>query len=277
MKFSVLRFAVSCKHLTEMLLTGAVWQRFENWKAVVRLYLPTGCGAEQVTLRLRSGGSIIVRSASNDAWAVHEIFLRNDYKLSSFSLGNSPLIVDIGGNIGLFAICALQRWPASRILTFEPEPSNFKLLRTNIEKNCFQDRVTAVEMAVSAEQATVSLHLSPSNVGGHSLVASHQSTRKLAVAATTLTDILQRSGQDRIDLLKLDCEGSEFPILYNCPGRTLAKIKNLAIEFHDFSGGPARHTGANLASYLREKGFRVGLRRSLTGTTGYLHCTRAVE
>ena len=49
----------------------------------------------------------------------------------------------------------------------------------------------------------------------------------------TLEDIMKSLGVDHIDLLKLDCEGSEFSILENTP--SLDKIRFIVGEYHDYT------------------------------------------
>ena len=44
----------------------------------------------------------------------------------------SPVILDIGANIGAFALWAIGRWPGCRLHCYEPLPANFDMLRQNL-------------------------------------------------------------------------------------------------------------------------------------------------
>ena len=260
-----------------MLATLAAPRTFENWLTFVRLYLEGGNEKGEVVLRLRDGGSITIRRGTSDIWAVHEIFLRNDYRLPAFESSRAPVVIDIGGNIGLFSTYVGRSCPESRILTFEPEPSNFRILCLNLEANGLADRVSAIQMAVSDGLSSVSLHLSPSNVGGHSLISQPGTADHIQVPATTLAEIIETNRFECVDLLKLDCEGSEYSILYSCPIEVLFKINYLVIEFHDLKGAPPRNNGRALAEFLHNRGFDVDFKRSLSRSTGYLHCSRRIS
>ena len=51
----------------------------------------------------------------------------------------------------------------------------------------------------------------------------------------TIPEILDGNGPKRCDLLKMDCEGAEYDILYHCPSEVLTRIDRIALEVH---GGP---------------------------------------
>jgi FkbM family methyltransferase len=257
-----------------MLATLAAPRCFENWTALVRLYLQSGREGGEVILRLRDGGRLTIRRGTSDVWAVHEIFLRHDYRLPAFKPGRAPVVIDIGGNIGLFSTYVARSYPESQIFAYEPEPANFRMLCVNLEANGLAGRVTAVQKAVSDTLLSVFLHLNSSNVGGHSLILQLGDTNHIQVPATTLQEIVEQNGLSSIDLIKLDCEGSEYSILYSCPPAILAKIKHLIIEFHDLESASPRDNGRALAEFLQSSGFSVQVKRSLAGRIGYLHCSR---
>src|SRR5678816_1726198 len=58
----------------------------------------------------------------------------------------NPVILDVGANIGTFAIWASYRWPGSTIHCYEPMPDNFAMLKNNVAQ--FGDRVTIHNVAI---------------------------------------------------------------------------------------------------------------------------------
>ena len=62
--------------------------------------------------------------------AVKEV-LNGEYECAYF--GQRLVIVDIGANVGSFALWANLRWPQSMIHAYEPHPETFKLLMNNVE------------------------------------------------------------------------------------------------------------------------------------------------
>src|SRR5688572_25562845 len=78
----------------------------------------------------------------------------------------------------------------------------------------------------------------------------------ITVWTTTLADIFRDHGIDRCDLLKLDCEGAEYRILYSAPRDVLDRIDHIILEYHHFS----QEEGANpsaLRTFLEGRGFVV--------------------
>ena len=73
----------------------------------------------------------------------------------------------------------------------------------------------------------------PSAASPERLYGDDGSYEARAVPAVTLEEILERYGVRRIDILKLDCEGSEISILRGCSDETLARIGRIIGEYHD--------------------------------------------
>ena len=77
-----------------------------------------------------------------------DIFTKNIY---FFETENpAPHIIDCGGHIGLAVLYFKSLYPRSRVLTFEPNPETFSLLKRNIVQNSLHG-VEAVNMALSHE------------------------------------------------------------------------------------------------------------------------------
>ena len=110
------------------------------------------------------------------------------------------------------------------------------LTRNNIPKGI----ITAERFAVTCDGRPVSVKTCIGNTGGSQL-ASHagstfiQKDVDIDVPSITLEEIVKKHGIKKIKLLKIDCEGSEYEILYNCPTKILKKIECLGGEFHENS------------------------------------------
>lgn len=77
-------------------------------------------------------------------------------------------LVDVGGNIGTISIYALINNLVDSCIIFEPEPNNFRLLKTNLILNGVEDRVVAHNLALSDDSAcNLEFELSESNFGDH--------------------------------------------------------------------------------------------------------------
>ena len=61
---------------------------------------------------------------------------------------------------------------------------------------------------------------------------SHNSCGKVAVPAISLARIMEENKLDHIDFLKLDCEGSEYPIIYDSASAIWTSVNSLFVEVH---------------------------------------------
>ncbi|HXR29479.1 MAG TPA: FkbM family methyltransferase, partial [Solirubrobacteraceae bacterium] len=154
-----------------------------------------------------------LRHGSRDVEIFNEIFAagRESYEPPAEvaavlgSLG--PLSIgDLGANIGLFGIFALQRWPVASMRSFEPDPANAALLRATIAANDAAARWELVAVAVSNADATATFE---AGMLSESRLAADGCTD----AAMIEVPVVDLFAQLPVDLLKIDIEGAEWAIL----------------------------------------------------------------
>jgi FkbM family methyltransferase len=164
------------------------------------------------------------------------LYLGNDLSLCLFVLGAyepnafmflrtalqpGMVVVDGGANEGLFTLFAAQRvGPEGTVLSVEPSTREFERLEANIEINRLGN-VKAFKVALGSRAGEVVLAVAePRHAGmntveprdpGHSVPLWTESTE--AVSLETIDEIVARSGLARLDLVKLDIEGSEVDAL----------------------------------------------------------------
>jgi len=165
--------------------------------------------------------------------------------------------VDVGANVGYFSLFLLSRFPDARVWAYEPMPANFELLDAyRHEHNDLE--LFPIQKAVTAPgQQTLTLHYdrSDSFTTSASIYSDPDQPQALRVKATSLDEIMETQQLDSLDFLKLDCEGSEYQLLYQARDEALRRIGRLAIETHP--GPTPRETSSALAGFLQEKGFEL--------------------
>jgi len=228
-----------------------------NWP----VYFSARFGKDRETVyKLRNGMTVHSRGRSIDGMALNDVWLDHTYEPSEhgipFDWSVCKTIVDVGGNIGTFALYGAYKAPNARIITVEPEPGNVMMIRRNLEANKLSDRVSVVEAGVGPEEGTAQLHIAHKNSGGHSLFHYTDKSHPVSIRITPLTSILRQANITSVDFLKLDCEGGEYDALYLLPEDLLKGIRFIAVEYHHFSKDP-RHTPDALKTFLEEKGFTV--------------------
>jgi FkbM family methyltransferase len=170
-----------------------------------------------------------------------EIFMVDVYEIDQLvaELSPSPTVIDIGANAGFFDIQLLSKISGATIYAYEPLPSNAAYVNglmnsnPNIKKylNFNQFAVTGLP------KSGLDLYIAGNEE--NQVVASvfdnfdKRNTKKITIPSITFTEIIERIGLTEIDLLKMDCEGSEYDILYNTPASHIQVIKQMVIEVHD--------------------------------------------
>ena len=139
-----------------------------------------------------------------------EIFLDLCYDVELNS--KKPVIIDVGANTGYFALRMKQLYPAAKIICFEPYPPCVIQLRETIEINQLEN-IEIKELAVSDKKEKSKLYVHPSNIAGHSIFSENVSENYVDIESITLHDLVGMLKTQACDLLKLDCEGAEYPIL----------------------------------------------------------------
>jgi FkbM family methyltransferase len=188
-----------------------------------------------IVLRTHDGLQLAIRSNFWDAEIVREIFFEQPY-VRHVTLPPNPVIVDVGGYIGDFALYAVKYLDAARVVTYEPTRENFAMLVHNIELNGYADRITAVPKAVG-NSGEVQLNVQELDGGEiHASSRWYPGANRRTLPSVSLAELLDAHRLTSVDLLKVDCEGGEYDIFPNAPDAVLDRITNIAFEYHAIDG-----------------------------------------
>lgn len=133
------------------------------------------------------------------------------------SLSKCLHIIDIGASIGDFAILASSK--AKQVIACEVDPNRIRILRANI-------RLAKKDNIIVIPKKIINL------------------------------DTLLSKKFLSCDLLKIDCEGSEYPILLNAKISTLKKVKKMVGELHFFNR-KMENDFVRLKKRLAAAGFKI--------------------
>lgn len=211
-------------------------------------------------LHTADGLTITLRRNYGDAMTVAEIFLYDCYA-GKVKLSSSPVIIDIGGFIGDFALYAVKRLHAQKVIVCEPSPQNWKLLLRNIANNGYESHIIPLNMAVT-DGKDVMMNIDAPDECQCTVSAYHSGSQALSVVpGISLSQLLRDQRIDSVDLLKIDCEGGEYAILDSTPSSVFNRIRNIVFEFHDVDGGWSKLDNAR--QHLRQEGYVVHTKRGL--------------
>ena len=189
--------------------------------------------------------------------------IRGDYENKTAEYIRSYLkcgmgFVDIGAHIGYFSLIATKQViPDGKVWAFEPHPETFQYLFKNIQFNYLSDSIIPINKAVS-EKAGVATFFCHRKAGRSSLHfrgnALEYETSK--VKLISLDDYFKQTNWPRVDLVKMDVEGSEIKAI---KGMYELSAKNeqmkMIIEYNPKMLLSARSSPEDLIFSLMEAGF----------------------
>jgi FkbM family methyltransferase len=165
---------------------------------------------------------------------ISEVVDYDCYQLKKLEWDNcrEHYIVDIGANVGVTTL-TLAQFPGAQVISYEPDPGNFTLLRQNLESNGTTN-VRVFQAAVASINGSLNFLADAESTGGRLASAgSAPSARTISVIAVNLDHILEECGGHSIDLIKCDCEGGEHSLIEQFTAKHAARIRNLSLEVHD--------------------------------------------
>lgn len=181
---------------------------------------------EEFKVRVRNlDQPVYIRIANSD---IYEFKQSLGSWQEEFDLGYTPdLIIDAGANVGYTSLRFLQKYPKSKIIALEPEPSNIK----QFIKNCSKYKNITLEQAAIWPTSRMLSFISL-DVASNSFQVKEEP--KGEIRGISFLDLIDKYKIDKIDLLKIDIEGSEKFLLEdsNVNG-WLDKVGTMLIESHE--------------------------------------------
>ncbi|MBL7954331.1 MAG: FkbM family methyltransferase [Flavobacteriales bacterium] len=160
-------------------------------------------------------------------------------------VGPNSRVVDIGGNIGSYALRFAKKATAGNVVTFEPHPNTFAKLQANLALNKLAN-LRAINVGIGAEEATHRLHeVVASNSGMNRIIttaAVDPTMPYVEVKVLPLSKALSGAGLEKVDLLKIDVEGFEDAVLV---GSADVILRDKPILFIELIDGNLKENGAS--------------------------------
>ena len=171
-------------------------------------------------------------------------------------MGN--IVVDVGANIGLHTLnMARIVGNTGQVFAFEPDPSNFEILRKNVKINNYQN-IILEQKAVGDKHGRTTLYQSD-HPGKHRIFPqTEQAKSQVQVELTNLDNYFDSDMIDKINFIKIDVEGLEFSVLKGMKNilKNSKKIKIL-FEFMPENTMEVGFTPIELLNYLTSNNFKL--------------------
>ncbi|NGX28936.1 MAG: hypothetical protein K940chlam1_01125 [Candidatus Anoxychlamydiales bacterium] len=156
-----------------------------------------------------------------------EVIFEDIYQLEKIPFKNNEKIkiIDVGANCGIFGVMARARFPHSTIHCYEPNEK----LKKYYDLQSFAAYLKYFDEAVGLNDGFCGSDERQNIMFDCEAVKMMDFQKEGKIKVTALKNALKRIG-GYVDLLKLDCEGSEWNILKDKD--SLKKVKYLTMEYH---------------------------------------------
>lgn len=230
-------------------LTAAYWQLLSR-------YLDIGSQEYPFEVSLKSGGSLTLAS-TEEVRVFWNVFVRKSYVLPPLC----TTILDCGANVGIFSVWAAAQNPQARIIALEPFPETFVALEANIRRNLLVDRVQCIRLGLAAQSGDLLMQTEGESPNRKMVLDERPEANAgtVSVPCTTLAECLARFNIDTLDMLKMDIEGSEWPVLLSTSPVVLRRIRYIQLEYHEVAARFG-YTPKRLFSHLAAAGHRLTFR-----------------
>ena len=234
-------------------------KKIKNWHIPILLYF--GIIDSPKTVVLKNTTKCIIRN-KNDAIAFLENFiLETNTSHKMFKIMEHDTVIDIGAHVGYFTLYATNLAKKGKIISYEPSKNSFLTLEKNIKMNKFSN-IKLENVAVSKIQGKALLHTNDMDEISNSLYNRNNKVEVQEVETTTLDNIFLKHKLEKINFLKMDCEGAEYDIIMNASSSILDKIQKISAEIHEEI---VPYSKKVIIEKLEKHGFNVKLQKTISG------------
>jgi FkbM family methyltransferase len=172
-----------------------------------------------------------------------------DGEYESHHDGTDLDILDIGANVGSFAIWATRRWPGSRLRSFEPNPQTFAILQRNVAG---YGQVQPVNAAVYPSEASREAFFSRYAGDGEAGLLRYigETFREGVIETSFEVDVIRPEALGSADIVKIDIEGGEAAVL------AALDLSHTSLVLAEFQNRKARDS---MQAVFRDRGFEAVL------------------
>ena len=201
-------------------------------------------------MELKDGAKYLVRARSTDLSVINEATMFNPYFGSGhIKLAADSVVLDVGANIGDLAVQLGRSCSRGRVYTVEPVSENMNMIRIQTLLNGIGN-VVMIKAALGGAEGEVEINTAGSRSSVH--WGDNPGEKVEKVRCTTLATVMQEQGIEKLDLLKLDCEGAEWEI-FPTSEALLPRIRQICMEYHSTK----EWNQVRLAEWLRARGYEV--------------------
>jgi FkbM family methyltransferase len=197
---------------------------------------------------------IVARPLAGDPSVLREVFIRQGYgAVLSFLPSGRPLsIIDLGAHIGAFTVWLSYHRTLAEAICIEPNPESARLCQFNVGT---LPAATVIHGAAGSRAGTATIRIDPHASSRTTMIpnlSGREHHRELVTVPVVSLPALTTGST--YDLLKMDCEGAEWPLLRECP-EVFQRFSTIVAELHEDPALGQSHE--DFAHAIREMGFQI--------------------
>jgi FkbM family methyltransferase len=226
-----------------------IWHFENRWQLIInRLFF----SHEPINIYRYKGMDILIDHSAGDANGAREVLVNPMYRqfLPQMDLSGSINVLDIGANNGGFPLLLKsENINIKKLVSVELNPKTFSRMRFNVERNIDCDFI-GINAAVCGENCDLKLKIGDGSTSD-SIYNESKNGHFLNIQGITLDSlIIEKFGDEVIDLCKIDIEGAEFEIFEKGNFQLLKNCSYLLMEIH--------HESDRDRNEVRRKLFELG-------------------
>lgn len=194
------------------------------------------------------GNKIYLDKKDTLGLSINGVYEEFETEIIKNTIKKGDVVIDLGANIGYYTVLfAKLVGPTGKVYAFEPDPSNFSILKKNITINKYKN-VIPINKAVSDKNGILKLFLANSKKGAHSTLINYTNRKNhIDVETITLNKYFENYSK-QINFIKMDIEGAEFLALKGM-SKILKKNDNLKL-ISEFSPFMINKLGGDYREYI---------------------------
>lgn len=144
----------------------------------------------------------------------------------NYKLDENSIVFDIGGYRGWFTEQINNKF-GSKILCFEPIPEYANAIRNRFLSF---ENIKVFTLAISDKNEKSIIY-----INNDSSSTNIESNNPIEIECITLDEVMNNNNIQNINLIKINIEGDEYPLLeYMLKNNLIEKCENIQIQFHNF-------------------------------------------
>lgn len=201
----------------------------KNWHFLLKDKLFDG---ENIIYHFRNGTEIECRRKSTDVNESVVVLSGIEYpeELCVFEKNKQSSVFDVGANIGAFSVflANINKHDNFKVYAFEPSKENLSLYEANAQRSRLKNFI-CIEKAISGSDGVANFDVSG---GFDAFRIDETDTAGIQVQTTKLSTYCTNNNIKRINLLKMDIEGSEFDVVHHDALFICQYVDTIFMEYH---------------------------------------------